>query len=518
MVRAGYKHRASLLAYGLLGVVISPDPLFGFDRYTLPKEGLLHIVAVLLALCGLRAAKPPDARELALWGFLACSTVSALCAENGYLALRALAITGSALLVYQAAREARDAADRTRWLLALTVAGASAASMALLEAHALIPSWSTLHRAPSGTFGNRNAMAHAVALSLPCAAFVLFRAERAGLRVFAWFALVLGTWAIALSRSRAAWLGAALALLTALGLTLTLRVRVSKRACAALGLALASGIALVNVPNQLHWASATPYVDSMRSLVHLEGPSIAGRRNQAQTTWQMFKAEPWLGVGPGNFRVHAPRFPARDAGGKLREQTPVRLPNDDWLGVLAERGVLAGLCLIALMTGILHGLGVLRRRNDAAELLCGASALVLVVTMGSFDAVLTQAAPAWLSAALFGALMPSSPRAPAGVVLRTARYAALLTMLLSLSGAVRAGVSLWAGHVYSAAPVAIVRYEAAARLDPGHEVLRRKLAEYYTGRRQCGLAAPHLRALAELVPYDPSTQRLLARCSPERGH
>ena len=81
----------------------------------------------------------------------------------------------------------------------------------LIQAYGLVTTdLASLVRAPGGTFGNRNFMAHLVAIGLPLLLLLTLTAERRSrgfLLGAAGLALAVG--ALVLSRSRAAWLGAA---------------------------------------------------------------------------------------------------------------------------------------------------------------------------------------------------------------------------------------------------------------------------------------------------------------------
>jgi putative inorganic carbon (hco3(-)) transporter len=217
---------------------------------------------------------------------------------------------------------------------------------------------------------------------------------------------------------------------------------------------------------------------------------------------------PVFGVGPGNFRIHAPRYAtlanARTPG---PEAIITRLPNNDWLGVWAERGTIAVCCLILLATLIVRALWR-SRATERWRVLVGSATLATLLVMGWFDAVLTQGAPVALAALSLGAVLPLAPQPN-----RRPLWSAL-TAAVAATALVRIGLQLWAGHLYTSRPLSLERLEQSATLDPGNEPLERDLAELWIGRGDCVRAAPYVERLRRLYPYDRATQRLASQCPP----
>src|SRR5688572_4848986 len=209
------------LQLGALAVVLAASPykLFELDRFFVPKELVLHLTAALAIwwTVGRRRPDPEPARwrptavDLALAAYLALSVVSAALAANRWLAARALAISVSGGAIFWAGR-ALARRGLGRQLLA-TAAGATAlaAATSLLQAYGVESEYFSLNRAPGGTFGNRNFVAHLAAIGMPLLVGLSLRA-RAGRGALA---AAVGAGALAtvlvLSRSRGAWLAAAAA-------------------------------------------------------------------------------------------------------------------------------------------------------------------------------------------------------------------------------------------------------------------------------------------------------------------
>ena len=106
--------------------------------------------------------------------------LSALFAENWWLATRALAITASGLTVFWVARALAAAGYERALITGLAAAIVIGAMTALLQAYGIEPEYMSLSRAPGGTFGNRNFMAHLSAIGTP---IILLCADRGATRV-----------------------------------------------------------------------------------------------------------------------------------------------------------------------------------------------------------------------------------------------------------------------------------------------------------------------------------------------
>src|SRR5688500_14654975 len=189
--------------------------VFELDRYFVPKELVLHIVgfAVAIILVTERRTLRPDAADMLLALFLAISGVSALFATNHWLAQRALAVSVSSALVFWGAR--RIGASGSHTLLLWTAAGATvlAAITSLLQAYGVDSEWFTLNRAPGGTLGNRNFVAHLIAIGLPAVVWCTLTARKPVFALAGSIGVGLMGSALVLSRSRAAWLAVAATLI-----------------------------------------------------------------------------------------------------------------------------------------------------------------------------------------------------------------------------------------------------------------------------------------------------------------
>ena len=508
------------LGLGALAVVLVavPSTLFDLDRFGAPKELVLHFVALgaLLMLAFGGSGRPGlVAAELPLLGFAAWSTLSAIFATNHWLATRALAITLSSLVIFHAGyRVARRGAGG--WLLAgLGVTFVIAALTGLAQAYGLTLPILAESRAPGGTLGNRNFLAHLIAIGAPVLLLVLAEAggpRRAGLAALG-LGLMLAT--LVLTRSRASWLGmlvsGAVMMIGWLIARYGGRQIVPTRRLRAALLALLLGVtAALVLPNGLSWRSDSPYRDTVMDLTNYREGSGRGRLIQYRNSARLVGMDPVFGTGPGNWPVKYPLVTTRGdpsyAGSDPMPTNP--WPSSDWVAMLSERGLVAVLLLLAGFAAMaVTALRRLRHQDPAlvrrAIALLGVVAATLVT--GAFDAVLLLAPPAILVWASAGLLLPET--AVAGSLPLSRSKAAGLAGLALLLGGIRSG-----GQVRSIALAGpgwpVERLERAVRMDPGSYRLHLMIAQ----RTRCARGADHAAAAARLFPHHGAPKRALARC------
>ena len=525
--------RRALLALqcGAILVVLAaaPYPFFQLDRYTFVKELILlgaALTAVLLCLA--------SARKLTVFmvdglvaAFLALSLVSAVFAANGWLAARALGVSLAGAALFWAARTVARAGHGPRLLGGIAIAVVLAAGTGLIQAYGLVDSdLASLARAPGGTFGNRNFMAHLVTIGLPVLILVTLEARRG--RDFALGAagVALAAAALVLSRSRAAWLGAAACglFLAVEGLwvgRLWIDQRLRHRVLVLAGIGLGGLLLALALPNRLNWRSDSPYLDSLTGVANYKEGSGRGRLIQYGNTLEMVADHPVLGVGPGNWPVHYPKYmspgdPSFDADDVIPTNP---WPSSDWVAMLAERGVPATLLLLSVGASVALGAWArvrsgTRRAPARADLTIVAS-LVGIVVVGAFDAVLLLPAPAFLAWTVVGAL--ASTARPIREVSLAPRGRRRLTMAVGVVGGVLltqslaqvAAMSLSEGGSRAA-------LELAGKMDPGSYRIHMRLAQEWRAAGRCDLARPHAERARKLFPNHPAPQVVLRACRRRR--
>ena len=516
----------AVLTVGAFGCVLAVLPFrsFDLDRFLAPKEFVLHAVALIAGVASLVGARrlTVTKADATLVAWLVLSLVSAIFAINHFAAVRAFTISFSTAVVFWSAR--RLAARGLGGVLGALMASAVVvgASTALAQAYGFKMEFATLSRAPGGTFGNRNFMAHLTAAGIP---LLIWRSLAARSRI-SWAISILGLGicaaAIVLSRTRAAWLAlmiwGVLAFIAIWRGPSLLGGSVTARRLWSLTVAIFAGVALaLALPNVLDWRSDNPYLDSVKSVVNYHEGSGAGRLKQYSNSARMAAAHPLVGVGPGNWPVMYPAFaPPEDpsiSGSTGMTANP--WPSSDWVAALAERGIGATIALAVLMLAI--GVAGWRMRDvelhDGRRLaaLVGASVLAIAVIEGGFDAVLLLAGPSMIVWTAAGALVPRE-RVWRNVDLMAGRRA----LLLLCCGIVTAGAAVLgygrirAMSLYEMGTLASL--ERATRLDPGSYRIQLRTADSYLVTGKCKDARRHAAAARDLFPHAPGPKRLLAQC------
>ena len=517
---------ARVLQLGAIAVVLmaAPYKLFDLDRFFVPKELALHVTALLaVVLCLLRARRLSLGRVDELLAiFLGLGLLSALFATNWWLAGRAVAVSIAGAACFWTARALARQGLQRQLVAALALAGVVGAVTALLQAYGVRTEFVSLNRAPGGTFGNRNFMAHLCVICLPALVLTALRAPTRN-KLFAWSCGValIGA-ALILSRSRAAWLALIVGAVVILPLALIALakgrddIRLRRILFLPLAAAIGAGAALV-LPNTLDWRSDSPYLDTAKSVVNYKEGSGHGRLVQYGTTLRMSLHHPLLGVGPGNWAVVYPRF-AKPGDPSLSSEgmTSNPWPSSDWMTFLSERGLAAFVVLaLAMMALLADGIRQIRAGRTADDRLVACTllgTLAVLLVAASFDAVLLLPVPALVAWALLGALSgPSRERRV--VMLGLPKRALALVGAVAVLGlaAAHSGAQLEAMDIFSATTRA-TRLEQASMLDPGSYRIHLRLAALYANRGDCAKARPHARAAAALYPESPAAKRLVAAC------
>jgi len=523
----GSRAALRILQVGALAVVLValPYPLFDLERHAIPKELIAELAGFgAAAYCLVRTSRLEiTATDVLLSVFLAVSLASALLAPNHWLAFRALGLSFSGALLFWSARAVARAGYAEQLVRTLAAAVVLGALTALLQAYGVELAVMAERRAPGGTFGNRNFMAHFIALGAPVLALAGLEARRRW-EVALWqAAIAVAAAALVLSRSRAAWLAfsVALALFGIEGLWAGNLWRNRSARSRVLALAAAAGVgallALV-IPNRLEWRSGSPYLDSIRGLTDYREGSGRGRLVQYRNTLRMARDNPLLGVGPGNWPVEYPRYtfegdPAFDPDDFIPTNP---WPSSDWAALLAERGPLA--LLAALTIGAALAAGAWRRWRQALETTRGLEALAAFLTLlvlacvSAFDAVLLLPAPTVFIAILLGALIRPPKRSVLTIELSEAQRTRVVgAVVLFGTLLVVRGVGQIAAMAIFTGGLPATR-EWAGRIDPGNYRIQMMLGYSWRDRGRCDRARAHAEAARALFPNHPAPRNLLAAC------
>jgi len=527
-----------LISVGAIAVVLASLPYksFELDRHFVPKEIALHVTATLAAITALvHTTRLRITRiDSLLITFLALSALSGLFAPNWWNAGRTLGMSVSSVLLFWAASVAGRGRLRSPLFLGLTIAMVLGVATALAQAYGVVGDYASLSRAPGGTFGNRNFMAHLAVICTPILIYLTVRAQRR-----AWIGLMAITavsGALVLSRSRAAWLallvGGVLCLPALWSLRAAARrttenrsVQSSERSeqttgitrIVAVALAVAIGVAgALFIPNRLEWKSDSPYLDSVRSVVNYKEGSGRGRMIQYKRTALLTLRHPLLGVGTGNWAVVYPTVAPGDDPSLVSDgRTANPWPSSDWMAIVSERGIPAFLCFAITMLGML--MGAVHRWHTAdsvdergAALVLGATVLITLI-VGSFDAVLSIAIPALFVWVIAGALIPRE-RSRREIALPMPKRALAMVVVLIIGGtfATRSVLQATAMSLFEEGSGAAMR--RAVELDPGNYRIQLKLAALAEQRGQCARVKRYGQAAHALFPDASQPVQLLHAC------
>jgi hypothetical protein len=494
------------LEAGALLVVLAVTTLntFELDRFFVPKELLLHLTALLGGFLALRLIRTSASRvDLFLAGYLLLSAASSVLATNRWLGLRALAISASGALVFWSARALRiERLDRPL-LNALALAVVVASITSLLEAYGVATTLFSESRAPGGTLGNRNFVAHVAAFGMPLVLLAALRARSTRSSIAFSLGVTIVAGCLVLTRSRAAWIAFAVVVLAFVAASIASPAarrdpRVWRRS-AGLVLSAAGGVALALIlPNALRWRGSNPYLQSVKHVADFQGGSGRGRLVQYERSLLMALRHPLFGVGPGNWPVEYPAHAAHNDP-SLSESEPGTTsnpwPSSDIIAAICERGFPAFACLAFAFLGILsmgwRELKTASEPDDALRTVACMASLAGALVAGVFDAVLLTAVPTLLVWAAAG--VASEPSlAPASRPLRLAVGAAIL---ISAAGVVRSASQLYSMAVVEA-DGSRNSLERAATIDPGNYRLQLRLARS-GGKSRC----QHGRAARSLMPH-----------------
>jgi len=238
---------------------------------------------------------------------------------------------------------------------------------------------------------------------------------------------------------------------------------------------------------------------------------------QYTNSLRMMRADPVLGVGPGNWPVVYPKYASRGDPSMSTEDgvTSNPWPSSDWVAYLSERGAIGMVLLLAVMVGLLgRALMDLRREDRNAEQVLTAIALVgtlvAAAVVGAFDAVLLIAAPTFFVWTLAGVLSPTSEKGYP--VRRWASVAAMLCVVVYGGIAIaRTAFQVAAMGTFNSS-THLATLERASLYDPGSYRIHARLATTYLSRGDCAHARPHARAGRALFPSAAEPRRVLAAC------
>jgi O-antigen ligase len=497
---------------------------FDLDRFFVPKELALHLGALGMALFVMsrRERRAWTAADLALAAWLGFSVISMFGATSGWHAMRALALSASSAIVYWCASTLRASGRERAVVVILCLAISLAGASALAQAYGFVLQSFATNRAPGGTLGNRNFVAHVAAMALPMILWLVATTKSNFRALLGSGAILVASAALVLSRTRASWL--ALAIWLAILVPLTWSGRAVFRAAMPPGRkrllagTLIAGVVLaLVVPNALDWRSDSPYLDSVRGVVNYREGSGAGRLRQYENSLKMARAHPVAGVGPGNWAAEYPAFAERgDPSLTESGMTANPWPSSDWVAAISERGVPAALAIIAFVFLLLRNswrgfTDSVYSSRERVGALAGGSVVLVGTIEGTFDAVTLLAFPSVVMWASAGALIPAaraiftSPPSTRVLPIRVLASGLLWSALVAISAAKINAMRLYSRGTYD-------DLRAAAGYDPGSYRIQLRAAELQASRGMCPAARVNAQNAVSLFPHAQAARQILARC------
>jgi hypothetical protein len=504
-------------------VVALPYKLFELDRYFVPKELVLNIGALIVAtvLVIKRRSMRFDLIDGLIALFLLWSAASAIFATNHWVAQRSLAISVSGAIIFWGARSIAPSSYRSI-LVACAIATVCAAAFSLAQAYGLDTEYFSTNRAPGGTFGNRNFVAHIAAIGLPTLAWCTVTARRSFGALLGSLGCALVGGALVLSRSRGAWLAVAASAAVLLIPLIASRKYWGGRQVggrfARLTLAtVIGGMVAIVLPNSLNWNSESPYLDSARGVIDYRKGSGRGRVAQYQNSLRMAASNPVFGVGPGNWPVEYVRF-APDGDRSLTDDgmTANPWPSSDWVAFISERGFIPTVALLSAF--VILFFTALRRwseleNGDAVLAQCVlAGTIVATIVVSAFDVVLLLAAPSLLVWSILGATSGIRRSVKdVEVSSRTLGIAAAALLIASLLAVARSVTQTMAMSAVGRGGMT-AGWVTGALWDPGSYRINYRVAELYSRRGRCSFARPYARQAVSLFPHSPQARRIARSC------
>ena len=112
---------------------------------------------------------------------------------------------------------------------------------------------------------------------------------------------------------------------------------------------------ILALPNREEWLESNPVTARLTTTtVDLESPEAKQRRDLWEVAWRTWQANPWLGVGRGNYGL--------GAGGEAQE---IGFAHNTYLGLLAETGMLGFLTYAAV--AVMMALPILLLANQPGQ-------------------------------------------------------------------------------------------------------------------------------------------------------
>ena len=241
-----------------------------------------------------------------------------------------------------------------------------------------------------GRMSHKNEYANALMLLLPFLAYGTYKLKSIQ-KIFTGVVLLAVLSMILVLKTRAVWVGvlAAVYMMSLLAMLFYKRLEISSRTRILILSALALiAVGLVTIFSMDRPTNDFSFAGRIYSLLDTQSNHNVHRLRIWSATWQMFLERPWLGWGPGNWNLEYMSYIA----GMFDEieQTNWERPHNDFLWVMAEKGIFGFLAFVSFFGMLFYAvIKILIRstdRNDSilAIFLFGGVVAYLAISFFSF--------------------------------------------------------------------------------------------------------------------------------------
>jgi O-antigen ligase len=278
---------------------------------------------------------------------------------------------------------------RWRVLSAVTIAAAAVATLGLLQHLDLVALPIPVISTPGSTFGNRNFAAEVMALALPLGVAAAAEAPP-GARTAIWTSLALELVFLAVTRTRGAWIAAAIGLGTAVW---WIGVRLSRASTGIAMVVLVVAALAASVPGHFNPRDAgdakryAGVTDVLRDGIDAHSTALRTRLGLWRRTLMMINDYPLFGVGPGNWPVLFPRYaePGALKDGVLTATRVPRQVHNDPLERAVETGLPGLMALGVLVAGAANAVRARLRSGDKGARAVAAGAGGALMALGALS-------------------------------------------------------------------------------------------------------------------------------------
>ncbi|MBL0146575.1 MAG: O-antigen ligase family protein [Chitinophagaceae bacterium] len=242
---------------------------------------------------------------------------------------------------------------------------------------------------PYGLMANRNLFGSALAFMLPFSVYAVYN-SKGFWRIFSISSLAVCAYALVLSQTRSAWLGAVAVMLVSLLLSVLFIKPFNKKWLLWYGIAAVSILAIgyIAVATDTQGGLAKEVTERVNSLAGGNAADsasgAAANSNERIKIWkktlQVIKDNPVTGVGFGNWKVVVPKYGTSGTVWETGKTVPDRVHNV-YLQVIAETGWLGGILFILIWL-LVAGCGLVALKKSASN----AQKFLIAVLLGGLAA------------------------------------------------------------------------------------------------------------------------------------